>query len=98
MSDQPVPITDDSIDDMIDRLVEENARLRHTVAAIQNTDYLTNCCRQVILNKHATLWQDWIVEPDKVLPDGTVVRRGLTKASEWLAATIREVLALTVDE
>lgn len=58
-------------------------------------DMLVQTCKVHLESKHCTLWRDWIIESDKTMPDGTVQKRGLTLASEWLADEIITVVALT---
>jgi hypothetical protein len=52
--------------------------------------------KKYLLDKHCTLWQNWLLEPDRIEDDGTVTKKGLTLAAEWLADQIIAVLALTV--
>lgn len=66
------------------------------IQVLPKHDVLVLACKNHILSLHCTLWQDWLVEPDKVHEDGTVEPRGLTKAAEWLASTIEKVLTPNV--
>jgi hypothetical protein len=59
-------------------------------------DLLVKSCKKYLDDKHCTLWQNWLLEPDKIEDDGTVTKKGLTLAAEWLADQIIAVLALTV--
>jgi hypothetical protein len=59
-------------------------------------DMLVKSCKKYLDDKHCTLWQNWLLEPDKIEDDGTVTKKGLTLAAEWLADQIIAVLALTV--
>lgn len=58
-------------------------------------DALIERCKLYLISLHCTLWQDFLLEPDKVLDDGTIKPKGLTKAATWLADTILAVTALT---
>jgi hypothetical protein len=59
-------------------------------------DMLVKSCKKYLDSKHCTLWQNWLLEPDKIEDDGSVTKKGLTQAAEWLADQIIAVLALTV--
>jgi hypothetical protein len=58
-------------------------------------ELLVKTCKRYLTDMHCILWQDWLLEPDKIADDGTVTKKGLTLAAEWLADQIFAVLALT---
>jgi hypothetical protein len=60
-----------------------------------NRELLVKTCKKYLTDMHCILWQDWLLEPDKIADDGTVTKKGLTLAAEWLADQIFAVLALT---
>lgn len=61
-----------------------------------NRDLLVKTCKKYLESKHCTLWQNWLLEADKIEEDGTVTKKGLSNAAEWLADQIIAALALTV--
>jgi len=79
----------------VTELAQENARLRTVVATFSDRDNLIELCKRHLRSKHAILWQDYILEEDKIDPEGVPHPRGLTRAATFLADEVLALMALT---
>lgn len=79
----------------VTELAQENARLRTIVATFSDRDNLIELAKRHLREKHTILWQDFLLEEDKIDNKGVTQPRGLTKAATFLANEVIALMALT---